>query len=171
MNKEFQQINKKKTNNPKEKWIKEMNQKIKEEMANNDTKRWMICIIVFCNLLFAIQHYDSKLFIHPWYCVWQYSFSLVWQYFIGWVFHNSILPKIHVAWIYIYNAQKQLQIIYYIAKQYFIELSFFKKPSNDKDKFQDNVSLGKGEIDIEDGMRECICYLLLHKEPHWSLVA
>lgn len=40
MYKEFQQINKKKTNNPKEKWTKEMNQKIKDdEMANNHMKR------------------------------------------------------------------------------------------------------------------------------------
>lgn len=52
-----------------------------------------------------------------------------------------------------------------------LDRTIFKKRSNDKNKLQENISLGKGEIDTEDGMRECICYLLLHNEPHQNVVA
>lgn len=33
---------------------------------------------------------------------------------------------------------------------------FFKKQNNDKNKFQNNISLGKGEIDFGDGRRNDI---------------
>lgn len=52
---------------------------------------------------------------------------------------------------------------------YMTLLSYLQKQSNNKNKFQYNISLEKMENDL--GMRECTSYLLLHNKPIPNFVA